>query len=318
MRLPVRLRRGGLLAATLLLAAAPAAGAEASAAGVQTLTLSVPVAGAVNCQVLDDGRLFESDGTFGGAQATFNLQLDPLAAAGTYAVTVVCAANAESVQITVPESQEAMAGRPLLSTYSWDTRHPAAPASYALTLGPDTITGIYAANGQAPHMTAAQRRTAFDEWLRHQRPAGLAAPAVAVAVAHFRGSGQCTTLAAARRPDIVRAIVLGLYARWMASGPVIGSGPLIRDWDASNWTALARAAGVPVGVTPRPGALMIFHSDDPARWPGHVAYVDRVSDGVVYVTQEHAPQVGVVTQGTYPELPTVPIAGQHSSVSYIY
>jgi hypothetical protein len=302
----------------LLLAVARVASGQATPPGVQTLTLSVPVAGAVNCQVIDDGQVFEDVGTFGGAQATFNLQLEPLAAAGTYSVSLVCGAGSESVQITVPESQQAMAGHPLLSTYSWDTRHPAAPVSSALTPGPDSITGVYSAPGQVPYMTAAQRRSAFDGWLRHQNAAVLAAPAEAAAAEHFDNSGQCTTLAAVKRPDIVRAIVLGLYAKWMASSPNLGSDPAITNWDASNWAMLARGAGVPVGLTPRPGALMVFHSDDLARWPGHIAYVDRVGDGVVYVTQEHAPALGVVTEGTYPAAPIVRIADQNSAVSYIY
>ncbi len=324
MRLPLQLRRGGLAAATLLLGLANAASAQTAAPGSQTLTLTLPTAGATSCEVTVDGQMYEDNGTFGGAQATFNIDLDPLAAAGTYAVSAVCGADSQSVQITVPESRQAMAGHGLLSIYTWHTGNPAAgnpaaTASSALTSGTDTITGTtYPAAGEVPYMTAAQRRSAFDGWLRHQSPTILAATALASAAADLHGRGQCTDLAAAKRPDIVRAIVLGLYTRWIADNPDIGAGPVITNWDASDWATYAREAGVPVGVAPRPGALMVFHSDDLAQWPGHIAYVNGVSAGVVYVTQEHSPQLGVITQGTYPARSTVPIAGQNSAVSYIY
>ena len=103
-----------------------------------------------------------------------------------------------------------------------------------------------------------------------------AAPAEAAGITynHFYW-GQCTWWAAQMRPDI-GAVVWG---------------------NAWNWLGSAHAAGLPIGYTPKVGAIAVYQPGVEGAWSaGHVAHVIAVSpDGVHFTVDEmHFPFVGVV------------------------
>ena len=80
------------------------------------------------------------------------------------------------------------------------------------------------------------------------------------------------------------------YERRMQLGRPIGS-----FWgNANTWVASARAAGFVVNKTPAPGA--IFQTT--AGYYGHVGIVERVENGVVYVSDMNHAGYGVITHRT--------------------
>ena len=84
------------------------------------------------------------------------------------------------------------------------------------------------------------------------------------------------------------------YERRMALGRPIGS-----FWgNANTWAASARAAGFVVNNTPAPGA--IFQTSSGGGGYGHVGIVERVENGVVYVSDMNYAGYGVVTHRTLP------------------
>ena len=102
------------------------------------------------------------------------------------------------------------------------------------------------------------------------------AKAAAYSYNHFY-SGQCTWWAAHVRPDI-------------------GA----RVWgNAAGWLGSARAAGLPTGIKPEPGAIVVYQPGVQGAWgAGHVAHVISVSpDGYHFVVDEmDYPRAGVVTR----------------------
>lgn len=84
------------------------------------------------------------------------------------------------------------------------------------------------------------------------------------------------------------------YERRAALGRPIGS-----FWgNAYSWASSARAAGFLVNNTPAPGA--IFQTASGGGGYGHVGIVERVENGVVYVSDMNFAGYGVITHRTLP------------------
>jgi putative secretory antigen len=80
------------------------------------------------------------------------------------------------------------------------------------------------------------------------------------------------------------------YERRLQLGRPIGS-----FWgNANTWATSARAAGFVVNNTPAPGA--IFQTT--AGYYGHVGIVERVENGVVYVSDMNYAGYGIITHRT--------------------
>lgn len=105
-------------------------------------------------------------------------------------------------------------------------------------------------------------------------------------------NGQCTALAATRRPGIVQVVSLVADARAIEAGEQDPADAVWgTHWYAYEWDMLAAEAGLSVGSTPAVGALMVFHSGI----PGHIAYVTAVGpEGEVTIEEMHAPELAVI------------------------
>ena len=107
-------------------------------------------------------------------------------------------------------------------------------------------------------------------------------------------AGTCTDYVSARRPDIIARV-----EKMVALGHILRNqtGPVLVNWVAKNWTFDAWSAGLPIGKTPRRGAVMVFNPGAyGAASIGHVAIVDRVNrNGAFTISEEHAPKLGVIT-----------------------
>jgi surface antigen len=109
-------------------------------------------------------------------------------------------------------------------------------------------------------------------------------------------NGQCTQLAADKRPDVVRAIVLTTIAHEVQNG----QGEAIPNFDARYWGTLAHKAGIATGKQPRVGALMVFQPGVlGAGSTGHIAYVQSVRKHRFTIAEMHAPGLYQVTFETY-------------------
>lgn len=69
------------------------------------------------------------------------------------------------------------------------------------------------------------------------------------------------------------------------------------NWDARHWGRSAEQAGLPVGKTPQPGAVIVFQpSAYGAFADGHVAVVDAVGDDDSFTISEmNAPRPNELT-----------------------
>lgn len=109
-------------------------------------------------------------------------------------------------------------------------------------------------------------------------------------------AGQCTQLAAARRPDVIARVDEWTYAHYLLTNP---QRPvyITVNWLAKAWAANARQAGLPTGKKPRRGAVMVFQPGAyGAGWGGHVAVVDHVNrNGSFTISEMHAPEIGIIT-----------------------
>lgn len=106
-------------------------------------------------------------------------------------------------------------------------------------------------------------------------------------------AGQCTSYAAAKRPDIIERVDLRAYARVLLAG----GGRLAVDWAAKDWGENAREAGLPTGRVPEAGAVVVFQPGVYGAFAdGHVAFVNAVRlDGSFTISEMHAPVVGRVS-----------------------
>ncbi len=125
-------------------------------------------------------------------------------------------------------------------------------------------------------------------------------------------NGQCTQLAADRRPDVVQSIIQGFVTSELAQGQTNESMP---DLDARYWTAEAQAVGLRTGHKPARGALIVFQPGVlGAGSAGHIAYVLRVNrNGSFRIAQMHAPNL---YQTSYETLPGK--AARLAGLSFIY
>ena len=149
-----------------------------------------------------------------------------------------------------------------------------------------------------PFMSSTSSTSSTD-WYGHEAQAemwwGVDGPAL---LAGFH-NGQCTDLAARRRPDIVEEADERVYARWLTTGE---RGPLGIDWYARDWARNAAKAGFTIGHRPRPGSLVVFQSGvyQAAKPYGHVAVVVGVEPrGGFIVREEYAPELWRVTSRSF-------------------
>jgi hypothetical protein len=99
-------------------------------------------------------------------------------------------------------------------------------------------------------------------------------------------NGQCTQLAANKRPDVVKTIVISSIARELQDG----LGEVVPNFNARNWANLAQGAGIPTGQSPMVGALMVLQPGVMGAGPaGHIAYVKSVQRHSFTVSQMNAP-----------------------------
>ena len=128
-------------------------------------------------------------------------------------------------------------------------------------------------------------------------------------------TGECTSWVAARRPDIIERVDTWAYSRYL----VAGGGGLNVNWDAMYWARNARRAGLPVGKTPRVGAVLVFQAGAyGATSLGHVAYVNTVArDGSFTITEMHAPILGQVTSRRF-DAQTARAMATNPGISFIY
>jgi surface antigen len=125
-------------------------------------------------------------------------------------------------------------------------------------------------------------------------------------------NGQCTQLAANRRPDIVRSIIKGFVNAELTHD---GTAEVIPDLDARYWSAEARRVGLRTGHKPRRGALMVLQPGVlGAGSAGHIAYVLRVNRNRSFrIAQMHAPTMFQVSRMTLPAK-----VARLSGVSFVY
>jgi surface antigen len=105
-------------------------------------------------------------------------------------------------------------------------------------------------------------------------------------------NGQCTQLAADKRPDVLKDIVLSAVTRDIQKG----LGEMLPNFDARYWGTLARRAGLRTGKRPKVGALMVFQPGVMgAGSEGHIAYVQSVRRHTFTISEMHAPYLFRVT-----------------------
>jgi surface antigen len=108
-------------------------------------------------------------------------------------------------------------------------------------------------------------------------------------------NGECTQLAADKRPDVVKDIVLKTVADEIQRG----LGEVVPNFDARYWGTLAHRAGIATGKQPRVGALMVFQPGVlGAGSAGHIAYVQSVRRHWFTISEMHAPNLYQVSHET--------------------
>jgi CHAP domain len=122
-------------------------------------------------------------------------------------------------------------------------------------------------------------------------------------LATFR-NGQCTDLAASKRPDIVERVE---EAAQIAELHGLPFPPL--DFTAKNWALLAQAAGLTVGDTPVAGALVVWQPgvEGAAIMTGHVGFVVSVGAGSFQTSEENVDGPYLVSSRT---LSAAPVPGR--------
>jgi CHAP domain len=116
------------------------------------------------------------------------------------------------------------------------------------------------------------------------------------AIIRIFDNGDCTQLAAHRRPGVLRRIVETLIARDLRAGV---EGEALPSLDARYWGRYAKLAGIATGKQPKPRALMVFQPGVLGAGPaGHIAYVLRVASRSVTIAEMNAPELYRVTRRT--------------------
>jgi hypothetical protein len=300
-------------------------GAAFTAASAQagTLSFSSQSQKAISCNLTINHRSVDDVATEGATSVSINALVSRNATPGRYRIALACSPYKPVIKnVRVKKAKKAHHGNLLAYMYLNRVKPPVAPAATvkAVQAPPPVVTIISASPFDCvtaecpivpatvqPVITPAALVEATKLWLAWE-PSFMKE--------EFR-DGQCTDLAESKRPDIIiHTMEYDIAARITAGDEdPYPQNPFI-DWDAEMWDSNAAATGMAVGATPQAGAIMVFHEPNynHETAPGHVAYVDSVNaDGSVTVTQEHAPQLNVVTEGTFSAQQLA-----HENVDYIY
>jgi hypothetical protein len=106
------------------------------------------------------------------------------------------------------------------------------------------------------------------------------------AIMNLFQNGECTELAATRRPDVVRQIVLGFIGKDIARGQA----EAVPNFEARYWASDAAVVGIPTGNTPKVGSLIDFQPGVlGAASAGHIAYVVAVHQRSFTIAEMNAP-----------------------------
>jgi surface antigen len=123
-------------------------------------------------------------------------------------------------------------------------------------------------------------------------------------------NGQCTQLAADRRPDVVKQIVVGFIGNDIAHGLI----EAVPNLDARYWSHDAAAVGIPTGHKPQVGALIVFQPNVLGSGSaGHIAYVTSVRRRRFTISEMNAPMPYQTSSRTLPMS-----SARLSGVSFVY
>ncbi len=123
-------------------------------------------------------------------------------------------------------------------------------------------------------------------------------------------NGQCTQLAADKRPDVVKQIVEGFIGADIAHRHV----EAVPSFDARYWANDAAAVGIPTGHKPTVGALIVFQPNVlGAGSVGHIAYVTSVGRQSFTISEMNAPLPYHTSSRTLPMS-----AARMSGVNFVY
>jgi len=122
-------------------------------------------------------------------------------------------------------------------------------------------------------------------------------------LAGFR-NGQCTDLAARKRPDIVQRVYEASVSSFVLAQPF----PNL-DFTARNWAGLARAAGFVISPRPAAGAIVVWQPgvEGAGAGTGHVGYVTSIGHGTFTTVEENVGRPYAIGHRT---LSTAPVAGR--------
>ena len=259
----------------VLSAGAFAAPADAAIAGGAPVTITALSQGSATCQLSANRAALRRVRTISAHHVEFEFMVAGRARPGRYVVTAKCGAQRESTRrLTVRSTRlNRSSGRALTRSVSVTRIGQSGPRVTA------TLPAVAHPTPSAASLAAARGYWGSDRGAAYRQA--------------FR-NGECTDIVQLKRPDIVEAVWVTMFAVW---GDARYAGDFaLRSWNATDWDDNAAAAGMQVGTAPRAGAAMVFNSADPARSPGHIAYVERVRlDGQLLITEERAPERGRVT-----------------------
>ncbi len=255
-------------------AGAVAAPADAATHGGGPVTITARSQGSASCQLSANRTSLRRVRAVNAHHVEFAFTVAGRARPGRYVVTAKCGAQRGSTRrLTVGETRlNRSSGRALTRSVS------------VTRLGPATLPALGHPSPSAESLAAARGYWAGDRGVAYRQA--------------FR-NGECPDIVQLKRPDIVEAVWVTMFAVW---GDAHYEGAFaLRSWNATAWDDNAAAAGMKVGTAPRAGAAMVFNSADPARSPGHIAYVERVRpDGQLLITEERAPERGRITHRVVP------------------
>jgi hypothetical protein len=256
----------------VLSAGAYAAPADAAIHGGGPVTITARSQGSASCQLSANHESLRRVRTINAHHVEFEFTVAGRAHPGRYLVTAKCGAQRKSTRrLAVPETLLNRGSRRALTRSVSVTRlGRVAPTLPALGHPTPSAESLAVALGYWGSKSGAAYRHAFR-------------------------NGECPDIVQRKRPDIVEAVFVTMYAVWgdshFAGKFAVGA------WNATDWDDNAAAAGMEVGAAPRAGAVMVFNSGDPSSSPGHIAYVEQLRpNGDLLITEENAPKRWRVTQ----------------------
>jgi surface antigen len=279
-----------LAAATLnplcAFADSPSSGARRATAG-GLVRFTVPAGGARTCTV-QAGRQRRTADVAGAARVRVSFRVASRARTGTWRLSVTCAPGvARQVDVTVAGARrrKAASGRLIAGAIHLERIFPAHPDPLIPAPKPRmptvSVPPVAASLSEADALARAHA-----DWATY----GTGYLAV------FR-NGQCTDWAAQKRPDIVEAATVRAWADHLMGLPDPGV-----SWNGGFWDDMARAARLPVGTTPKAGAIVTFDPGTLGASPitGHVAFVESVDDvaGTFTISEMNAPVAWMISYRT--------------------